>query len=99
MGSGHKKLGIRLQNIQFQDAVCERDKNRCMFCMKIYPRQYVCAHHCLTRGAHPERRFDTKIAICVCLGCHRKIHSSKISKEKILERLNQIINEGIIQKK
>lgn len=68
-------------------AVCERDGYVCQRCHTDFSHemyfnengvnQYVCGHHTMTRGSHPERRLDVSIGSCLCLPCHTLTHAGK----------------------
>lgn len=76
----------------FHKAVCERDEYICQYCLKDFSaslyfdekgvNQYVCGHHTASQGAHPGKRLDPSIGICVCFGCHELAHRG-FSKEEI----------------
>ena len=58
---------------QWQEAVCAG--RVCALCGKAP----VAGHHILTKGAHPELRYDVTNGIALCVECHAKAHSRGIS--------------------
>ena len=69
---------------ELHKAVAERDDYICQFCFKDFKwpmyfendvNVYVCAHHVLSRGSHPEKKYDTDVCVLTCKLCHIKAHS------------------------
>jgi len=70
--------------------VCHRDHFICQVCGMPFgagmyfeegKNQFVCGHHLKRKGAHPELRLTVSNGKTVCLPCHNKIHSGKITLE------------------
>ena len=83
--------------------VCERDNYVCQICKHDYNypiyflngvNQYVCGHHCKTKGSHPELKLETDNGLTVCSICHEAIHKGKIPKYTVELRLEEAINKN-----
>lgn len=88
---------MRVKNLKdFHRVVCERDHYICQGCGKDYSdeyyfqednngrvNQFVCGHHILTRGSHPELRFETDIGVCLDVGCHLKVHNGELKLKNL----------------
>ena len=90
-----KHIKIYMNNKQWQEAVCKRDKYICQYCKKNYSspmyfnekgvNQYVCGHHIKTKAAFPELRYDLDNGVCVCntpsvINCFQGCHNMIHSK-------------------
>ena len=73
---------------QWHDLVCRKANYTCQVCQTHYGHtycfdengrnQYVCGHHKLTKGSHPELRLDVENGLCICDKCHKNLHNGNI---------------------
>lgn len=70
---------------RFTMLVWARDRGRCRVCHRVVRRTTGLhplrgeVHHLLTRGAHPELRYDVANGVLVCLSCHLKLQRHEIA--------------------
>lgn len=57
-------------------AVLRRDRRICKMCGS---RKLIHAHHIRPWARFPELRYEVKNGLALCVQCHRKVHSSKLS--------------------
>ena len=64
------------------------DWYRCVLCGKAFPREILSPCHIVTRGAHPELKYEPKNIPPACYECHRPFeHSTRAEKDAWIERV------------
>jgi 5-methylcytosine-specific restriction endonuclease McrA len=56
---------------EWRSAVLLRDKGTCILCGEV---KNVQAHHIERWADNPERRYDVKNGVAICVSCHEKHH-------------------------
>jgi 5-methylcytosine-specific restriction endonuclease McrA len=83
----HHRLAKRARDraaSDFRRAVWKRDQGICQACRRrVYPMLEFApdkgeVHHRLTRGAHPDQRYDVANGVLLCVGCHDKAQRHEI---------------------
>ena len=71
--------------LAFRLAVLTRDQHHCRACGRRVRRTVEAVperaevHHVLTRGAHPDKRFDLDNGLLVCLICHGRLQRHEMT--------------------
>lgn len=79
-----KRTSLAKQALAFRLAVWKRDGSQCRICLRQVVRSLELlpnrgeVHHLMTRGAHPEQRFDVANGVLLCAVCHGKLQRHEI---------------------
>lgn len=69
---------------EWRKAVFERDNYTCQKCGKI--GGYIQAHHIKSWAKYKDKRYLIENGVCLCVKCHKNIHSSKKIKNNLCQK-------------